>query len=896
MWFTRKIAFLFCALLLAASLQAQDVSHTAYRIIYGTPRPSTCNLGDVWVDNTSYPATFYMNLAATGCTWTAISGAGFGTVTSVAIAGTANQISIAGTCSSTSAVSCTLSLPNPINVGSSGNAATATDLSSYTSYSVFGAGNAAKAWITPGGNNYVLMAPSTGYATTTPGFVSPANARIGLFPVASEVGDLVYCATFAGSACTSWALLSGNTGTTGWLQETSGGAPSWTSPPGLGNLTATTPTANGVMLGQGTQALGVSAAGAADTIFMGNDAGTGAAPAFKSGPSGGTTGCAGATDTPTYNTSSHAWGCHQISGFTPSGTQYGLVDYATSSTFGTIGPPTTKGDFVPIWHDPTDAATAPTTRQLGGFITRTVTGASDTILYSDCGGGVNYTYAGAVAVALPTSTTLENSTCGFNIGASSASTVTFTPASSWPVYYNGNSAETSGTLVVHPDETYFVAVDAAGSAWDSYGHSAPGGGGTVTASGTPAQYDMSYWTSATNLTKVTAPATKGKYRSGYDLTSDAKAAPVVEQVGGFVTRLVTGASDTILYSDCGGGVNYNYSGAVAVALPTSATLENSICGVIVAAALGTTVTVTPASSWPIYANGDTGESSSTAVVSPMQVCFIGVDPAGSAWDKYCHDAPGYVSGATIATYLASPAAVGGTAPAAGTFTTVKSTATTNQIVTGATSYQTTSSFPAPAGNITLTFPITAEYMLGGPADTVTTHVAHSTAVAGVESFGQVQSGDIAPSISLTTPVLGAATATSLLASGIVDGRAPVTITTTDSCNLGVASGCNSVAYNSGYTFNQDSTAGNQVTYTLPVAVVGMQYCVKNSDVTGTARTGILKVDPQTSSYIHLNGVRLAASQGLASPALAGSAACFVATTTTDWEAYVQFGTWATAAP
>jgi hypothetical protein len=82
--------------------------------------------------------------------------------------------------------------------------------------------------------------------------------------------------------------------------------------PGTGNLTATTPTANGVMYGQGTQALGVTAAGAADTLFMGNDAGVGSAPAFKAGPSGGTNGCAGTTDTPTYNTTTHAWGCHQI--------------------------------------------------------------------------------------------------------------------------------------------------------------------------------------------------------------------------------------------------------------------------------------------------------------------------------------------------------------------------------------------------------------------------------------------------------------------------------------------------------------------------------------------------------------------------------------------------------
>ena len=58
-----------------------------------------------------------------------------------------------------------------------------------------------------------------------------ANARISLFPAASEVGDLAYCATYS-SGCTSWALLAGNTSGTKYLQETSAGAPSWTTPAG----------------------------------------------------------------------------------------------------------------------------------------------------------------------------------------------------------------------------------------------------------------------------------------------------------------------------------------------------------------------------------------------------------------------------------------------------------------------------------------------------------------------------------------------------------------------------------------------------------------------------------------------------------------------------------------
>lgn len=69
-----------------------------------------------------------------------------------------------------------------------------------------------------------------------------ANARIQLFPAASEVGDLVYCATWS-SGCTSWALFAGNTSGTKILQETSSGVPSWVTP-AAGNVTTAGMTLN----------------------------------------------------------------------------------------------------------------------------------------------------------------------------------------------------------------------------------------------------------------------------------------------------------------------------------------------------------------------------------------------------------------------------------------------------------------------------------------------------------------------------------------------------------------------------------------------------------------------------------------------------------------------------
>jgi len=147
---------------------------------------------------------------------------------------------------------------------------------------------------------------------------------------------------------------------------------------------------------------------------------------------------------------------------------------------------------------------------------------------------------------------------------------------------------------------------------------------------------------------------------------------------------------------------------------------------------------------------------------------------------------------------------------------------------------------------------------------------------------------LATSPSLVTPALGAATATSLLATGIVDGTAPITITTGTTANLGTT-------YKSGYTFNQEGTAGTGVTYTLPATAVGLQYCVQNSGTTGVINTGVLTVYPPASSFVILNGtvntVGAGGTHGVASGGAAGDGACFVAIDATHWEVFPLKGTW-----
>jgi hypothetical protein len=142
-----------------------------------------------------------------------------------------------------------------------------------------------------------------------------------------------------------------------------------------------------------------------------------------------------------------------------------------------------------------------------------------------------------------------------------------------------------------------------------------------------------------------------------------------------------------------------------------------------------------------------------------------------------------------------------------------------------------------------------------------------------------------------TQVLAAATGGTgpLLVTGVLDGDVPVTITTGTSATLGAAT------YQSGYTMNQEGTAGTGVTYTLPATVKGMQYCVANSGTTSVVNIGVLTVYPPASSYVILNGVVNTVggggTHGVASGGAAGDAACFVAIDATHWQVWVGSGTW-----
>ncbi len=92
-----------------------------------------------------------------------------GKINGVSLAGLATGILKNTTTTGQPSIAIAADFPT-LNQNTTGNAATATDLASYTSYSIFGSGNSAKAWITPTANGQCLMSDASNYATVTPSF------------------------------------------------------------------------------------------------------------------------------------------------------------------------------------------------------------------------------------------------------------------------------------------------------------------------------------------------------------------------------------------------------------------------------------------------------------------------------------------------------------------------------------------------------------------------------------------------------------------------------------------------------------------------------------------------------------------------------------------------------
>ncbi len=127
-------------------------------------------------------------------------------------------------------------------------------------------------------------------------------------------------------------------------------------------------------------------------------------------------------------------------------------------------------------------------------------------------------------------------------------------------------------------------------------------------------------------------------------------------------------------------------------------------------------------------------------------------------------------------------------------------------------------------------------------------------------------------------------ALNLLGTGIIDGKAPITIVTT---SAGYTIGS---TYKSGYLITNPTSASATFIFTLPTAVAGLQYMPFN----GAAKTGILRVytalAPTGTQYIDLDGVLTANTGGIEMSAVAGNCMAFVGIDSTNWKCIPTKGT------
>jgi len=151
-----------------------------------------------------------------------------------------------------------------------------------------------------------------------------------------------------------------------------------------------------------------------------------------------------------------------------------------------------------------------------------------------------------------------------------------------------------------------------------------------------AQYAVQYsLDGAGNFGGTTPPSTNGNYICGYKVVSASAVAPTCPIVG-VLPRVVGGSTstDTILFSDNAGIVEYQGSVVVAVSLPTPTTLGNATFVVTLSnytSGSVTNVTVTAATLTFLTT------STSTLSIPQGQTCTLFVDPNGTQWDNRCID-------------------------------------------------------------------------------------------------------------------------------------------------------------------------------------------------------------------------------------------------------------------
>jgi hypothetical protein len=152
------------------------------------------------------------------------------------------------------------------------------------------------------------------------------------------------------------------------------------------------------------------------------------------------------------------------------------------------------------------------------------------------------------------------------------------------------------------------------------------------------------------------------------------------------------------------------------------------------------------------------------------------------------------------------------------------------------------------------------------------------------------SGTTATNMSLTTPALGTPSALVLTnATGLPAAQVPAVATVVDTASPVTVS----TTASSEYHFNQHATTGTAMTYNLPTAAAGKQFCISNSNNGSAANTGVITIAGSAAGQfiIFTDGTLSATGGNVTSGGAAADAACVVGVDATHWMLYVQRGTW-----
>ena len=96
-----------------------------------------------------------------------------------------------------------------------------------------------------------------------------------------------------------------------------------------------------------------------------------------------------------------------------------------------------------------------------------------------------------------------------------------------------------------------------------------------------------------------------------------------------------------------------------------------------------------------------------------------------------------------------------------------------------------------------------------------------------------------------------------------------------------------------FTVNQEATAGTGVTYTLPTAASGLQYCIDNGYNGSNPNTGVLTFATSASGQfiVFTDGTLSATGGNVTSGGAARDGACVYGIDATHWMFLSHSGTW-----